>query len=189
MARRAESHGEMCGPGSFQCVVGDLRTTRLPRTFDCVLALFHVMSYQTDDDSVLAAMQNAARHLEPGGVFVFDVWHAPAVLSQQPAVRVKRVADAECRVTRLAEPVLLSDQNCVEVDYTLFIEDQSTGQVSTCEERHKMRFFSIPEICAFARQSGFELLHSEEWLTRRPPGPDTWGVCHVLRRSADDDLT
>src|SRR4051812_36638694 len=33
--------------GSFECVAGDIRTARLTRMFDVVVALFHVISYQT----------------------------------------------------------------------------------------------------------------------------------------------
>ena len=57
--------------------------SNLGRTFDAVIALFHVMSYQTSNQALHAAFQAAARHLAPGGLFLFDVWHGPAVLSQR----------------------------------------------------------------------------------------------------------
>ena len=183
MARQANSFDEVSGSGSFRCVVGDLCSALLDRKFDCVLALFHVISYQTSDAAVESAFTNAARHLEQGGVFVFDVWHAPAVLCERPVVRVKRVEDARFRLTRIAEPTLLTEENCVSVNYTLFVEDKLLGQTGVCEEQHLMRYFSLPELRSIAVRTGFELVHSEEWLSRKSPGPDTWGVCYVLRKT------
>ena len=57
---------------------------RLAGTFDAVIALFHVVSYQTTEHDLRATFATAARHLNPGGVLLFDVWHGPAVLAQQP---------------------------------------------------------------------------------------------------------
>src|ERR1035437_9782879 len=90
LARAAcnNSHSETAG--SFNCEVGDICTTKLGRTFDAVISLFHVMSYQTTNQALQAALQVAADHLAPGGLFLFDVWHGPAVLSQRPSERAKK---------------------------------------------------------------------------------------------------
>src|SRR5262249_37637094 len=60
--------------GSFDCGIGDIRSVRLKRQFDAVIALFHVMSYQVLDSDVAAVLDTAAYHLAPGGLFLFDVW-------------------------------------------------------------------------------------------------------------------
>src|SRR5262249_3328650 len=82
---------ELARPGSFKCEVGDIRGLRLARRFDAVISLFHVMSYQTTDEDFAAVLQTAANHLSLGAVFLFDVWHGPAVVAQRPSVRVKTV--------------------------------------------------------------------------------------------------
>ena len=65
-------------PG-FSCQQGDICTVQLGQTYDAVLSLFHVVSYQTTNDAVQAVFARAAEHLEAGGLFVFDVWYSPAV--------------------------------------------------------------------------------------------------------------
>jgi len=75
--------------------VGDVRDFDTGEQYDAVLSLFHVVSYQNANDDVLAMFRNAAAHLKPGGVFVFDYWYGPAVLTDRPAVRVKRMHSAE----------------------------------------------------------------------------------------------
>ena len=48
----------------FICQENDIRSVSLGRTFDAVLALFHVISYQTSNTDLQAVFQRAAEHLE-----------------------------------------------------------------------------------------------------------------------------
>lgn len=171
--------GETDGFGSIE---GDIRTVRLGRSFSAVLALFHVVSYQTDDASLLDTLRSAAVHLAPGSPFVFDFWHAPAVYSQRPEVRVRRMSDDKVHVTRIAEPVMHAAANRVDVGYTIFVEDRASGVIESFSESHPMRCFSLPEIDQLATATGFERVAAEAFLTGEPPGLDSWGVCAVLRR-------
>jgi hypothetical protein len=45
-----------------------------------------------------------------------------------------------------------------------------------------MRYFFKPEIELLLTKYGFELLHSEEWMTGKPLGFDTWGACWILKK-------
>lgn len=169
-------------PG-FTCQQGDICTVRLGRTFDAVLSLFHVVSYQTSNAAVQAVFARAAEHLHPGGIFLFDVWYSPAVYAQRPAVRVKRLAAEGLEVTRLAEPAWYPNDNRVDVHYTIFARDTPSGAFQTLTETHPMRHFSLPELDLFAAGAGFERLCAEEFLTGHPPGEGSWGLCVVLRRT------
>jgi SAM-dependent methyltransferase len=64
---------------------GDIRSVRLSQFFDVVIALFHVISYQTTNEDVTAAFETAKQHLNSGGIFIFDIWYGPAVLTERPA--------------------------------------------------------------------------------------------------------
>jgi SAM-dependent methyltransferase len=177
--RRLESEGHT----TPVFVEGDIRSVRVDRQFDAAISLFHVISYQTTNEDLLCAFATARTHVRGGGLFVFDVWYGPAVLTDRPAVRVKRMADDLIEATRLAEPVLHPNRNVVDVNYDVFIRTQATGAVSETRETHEMRYLFAPEIELLLAQSGFALLHHEEWLTGRPSGCDTWGVCFVARRA------
>ena len=181
MARMAI--GERSSDPGFQCIEGDVRRTQAPGDYDAVISLFHVVGYQISDDDVNAVFANACQHLGPGGLFLFDVWHAPAVLTLGPTVRIRRVEDEHVHVTRIAEPKLLSDRDCVKVNYTLFVQDKTTGKIVTFGERHEMRYFTTSQIQMMGMAHGFEMVHVDEWLTGRPAGTDTWSVCYVLRQT------
>jgi SAM-dependent methyltransferase len=161
---------------------GDLGTMRLDERFDVVTSLFHVFSYQTTNQALSAAFATAHAHLRDGGVLVFDAWYGPAVLSDPPAVRVKRLSNDEMEVVRISEPTLHANRNVVDVDFEVLIRDRLKDTTSRLTERHEMRYLFTPEIEAFAAAAGLKLLASEEWLTGMPPGLGTWGVVFACER-------
>jgi SAM-dependent methyltransferase len=161
---------------------GDVCLYRTDDTFDVVISLFHVMSYQASNEGLDAMFATAASHLRPGGIFVFDFWYGPAVLTLRPAVNVKRLEDESIRVTRVAEPTLRANENIVDVAYQVWVEEKAGGRVDQLRETHTMRYLFLPELARLLQAHGFASWTAEEWMTGRPPGPDTWGVCVTARR-------
>lgn len=165
-----------------QFVEGDARTYRAGKTFDAVISLFHVLSYQTTNKDLLAMLRTAADHLESGGVFLFDFWYGPAVLWQRPTTRVKRWSTERIDVTRLAVPVLHDQANVVDVNYTIFVKENNSDTIGQIEETHRMRYLFLAELDAAMDEMQMERIGAEEWLTRANPSPETWGVCVVARK-------
>jgi SAM-dependent methyltransferase len=168
--------------GSFTCEVGDVRSINLGKTFDAVIALFHVVSYQTTNEDLQAVFRAAARHLQVGGVFLFDVWHGPAVFMIQPKDRVKKVADDCFEVARTARPVLDSNRSTVKVTYDMECRDRQSGDVVRFSEEHLMRYLFPTEIDLLARGCGMRVMKAEEFCTGRSPSPSTWGVAYLLQK-------
>ena len=166
----------------FSCQQGDIRNAKLDRTFDAVLSLFHVMSYQTSNSDVKAALLNAADHLSSGGLFVFDFWYSPAVYALKPEIRVKRMGNKKLNISRIAEPEIFPNENRVDVHYTVYTQEIYSQQYEIFDEVHPMRHFSLPEIDLLAEATGFERVIAEEFLSGKLPGEDSWGVCVILRK-------
>lgn len=183
MLARSLALTEKMTPGHGQLIFspGDIRDIRLNKSFDAVIALFHVISYQTTNEDVTAAFKTARHHLKPGGIFIFDVWYGPAVLTERPEVRIKRIADDQTEITRLAEPVLHPNENRVDVHYHVFVRDFATLAVAELKETHAMRYFFKPEIELWATLSGFTVQDAEEWYAAKPIGIATWSVCFCLQ--------
>jgi len=161
--------------------LGDARSVRTEEIYDVVISLFHVMSYQTTNADLKAAFETASVHLQTGGVFLFDFWYGPAVLTQRPEVRVKRLEDDEIKVTRIAEPVMHVNENVVDVNYTVFIELKMSGQVEQVNETHRMRYIFLPELpCYFAGK--FSPSTSHAWMTNKPLNEESWGGFQMLIR-------
>ncbi|MER3434317.1 MAG: SAM-dependent methyltransferase [Leptolyngbya sp. ERB_1_1] len=165
----------------FTC--GDIRQIKLNQTFDVVLSLFHVISYQTTNEDLLAAFATVKRHLKPGGMFVFDVWYGPAVLSDRPTLRVKRLEDETISVTRIAEPVIYPNENLVNINYQVFIKDKSNSFVDEIHEVHCMRYLFHPEVSLLLNNAGLKILDAQEWMSGNTLGFDTWGATFLALNS------
>jgi len=161
---------------------GDVRTFSTDNMFDVVISLFHVINYQITNEDLISYFKTAHKHLKPGGVFIFDCWYGPAVLAERPESRVKEIENSEIKVIRKAEPVLYPNKNAVDVNYDIEITDKKSGNIEKISETHKVRYLFKPEILMFMELCGFKYLNSEEWLTSKEPGFDTWGVCFACEK-------
>jgi len=160
---------------------GDVRTFRANSKYDSVVSLFHVASYQNSNDDVINYFKTAREHLSAGGLFIFDVWYAPCVLNEKPEKRIKELENEEITVKRTAEPFHRVNENIIDVNYKIEIIDKKSNDQDFIQEKHSMRYFSLPEINLFCSLTGFKLEVAEEWLTGNEPGENTWGVCFVVR--------
>ena len=158
---------------------GDIRSIQLNRKFDAVISLFHVMSYLPENSDFRAVLNTAKKHLIKGGIFLFDFWYGPAVLTDTPSVRVKYMEDDRIKIKRTADPLMHPNENLVDVRYTISIENKENGNHQELKETHRMRYWFMPEIVMLLSQAGFELLEKGEWLTENPPGFDTWNVFSI----------
>lgn len=179
---QAASSGYTRTGGLFSCEVGDICMANLGRTFDAVISLFHVMSYQTTNQALQSAFQVATNHLKLGGLFLFDVWHGPAVLSQRPSERVREVADQRYRVKRTARPEMDTNSSTVKVVYDLDCEDRVSRENVQFSEEHIMRYLFPTEVDLLAQTCGLRRVVTEEFLTGIQPSPSTWGVTYLLQR-------
>lgn len=138
--------------------LGDVRAVDVGRRFDVVISMFAVISYQLTNADLLAMIGTAKRHLAPGGLFVFDGWFGPAVLTEQPEVKTKVViAENGDEITRVATPRLDVVAQTVDVHYD--VTRSRDGQVAeVTEESHPMRFLFAREIELMLDVAGFDLL-------------------------------
>jgi SAM-dependent methyltransferase len=161
---------------------GDIRSVRLGKTFDVVISLFHVMCYQITNADLRAAFVTAREHLNPGGVLIFDCWYGPAVLTDRPAVRIKRLEDEEILVTRLAEPVVHANENVVDVNYQVFVRDKRQGSVDELSETHRMRYLFTPEVALLLDAVNLQMKEVSGFMTDREPGFETWNAVFAATR-------
>jgi len=158
---------------------GDVRNYRGSTTYSAVVSLFHVMSYQTGNDDQDQAFATARAHLDGGGVFLFDFWYGPAVLSDRPRHVVKEVSDDRIGVRRETTPVLHVNQNCVEVRFDVQITSSIDGRCERLLEAHMMRYLFLPEIEERLNRCGFRLASSSKWMSNESLSERSWYGCVV----------
>lgn len=162
---------------------GDICVNHYPnQQFDCAVSLFHVISYLVSNKQIIDCFRSVYEQLKTGGLFLFDVWYTPAVYNLKPENRIKKIENSELKVTRVAQSNIDYISSVVNVNYTIFIEDLINNRFEKIEETHKMRHFTSNEIELFAKMSGFEVVKSEEFLTKSSPSINSWGVMFVLKK-------
>jgi len=168
--------------GQLYFEVGDVRNFEAGKKFDAVISLFHVISYQIKNEDILEMFKTAAKHLKTNGIFIFDFWYGPGVLTDPPEVRQKRLENKDIEVLRIAEPTMYPNENVVDVNYCVQIKQKGSGKVSELNETHKMRYLFIPEILQFSSK-WFTLKTNFVWMKDSTPDFNDWlSVCTLIKK-------
>lgn len=158
--------------------VADIRNYTAGKTYDVATSLFHVISYQNKNKDILGTFHTAAKALRQNGIFIFDFWYGPGVLSDRPSVRIKTADDAGHAIYRIANPQMHAQENIVDVNYKIFVVEKETGYTKLVEETHKMRYYFVPELKAYLETAGFQMLECLDCTTLKKAEFDSWtAIC------------
>lgn len=126
------------------------------KKFDAVISMFAVMGYITENEKLEQMFLNIREYLKLGGIFLFDCWYGPAVLSQRPESRVHSYKMKDNRqVLRLVTPELDVLRHVAEINYRV-LEIKEDRIISDISESHRMRFFFPMEMQYFIGKAGFK---------------------------------
>jgi len=167
---------------NFNPLIADITNFKIDKQFDAVISLFHVISYLTDNESLINCFKLTNQHLKQDGMFLFDIWYSPAVYVQKPETRIKRLENNDIKITRIAESQINYNSNIVDVHFEVNILNKHNNRLEIINEKHPMRHFSILELDLLAQLTGFEIIKAEEFLTHNIPNENTWGVCVILKK-------
>lgn len=186
MVRLADERRRRLGAEGLTFLTADATGFRTEQRFDAVIACFHVLNYMATPQALAAAFATAAAHLEPGGLFLFDSWHGPAVRAQGPETRVRDLVVDGGPVVRIAEPYHDPIRQTVDVRYRFFVQPSSAEAWHLIEETHHLRYLFREDIDTACRDAGFELVCEEAWLNGAPLDERTWSACYLAKRIRDD---
>jgi SAM-dependent methyltransferase len=132
--------------------IGDMTETRVEGSFSLVYVVFNSINNLTTQDAQVAAFENAARHVEPGGCFVVEV----GVPNRRP-LEAFDLSDTHVGVDELD----FATQRLVSHHFTL---------VDGCWERRSIPFRSVSpaELDLMARLAGLRLRERWEDWDRSP---------------------
>ena len=161
----------------------DLTSFDLGETFDCATCLYDSLNYILEPEKLKAAFFHIARHVEVGGVFVFDL-NTPFALTQglftqsnyDPRKRLhynwQAKYDPKTRVTS------------VEMEFSRQV---GVGQVEQFHEVHRERAYGANEVRALLESTGWEVERLYDAYTINPPHAQSERWFWVVRRVADSD--
>jgi SAM-dependent methyltransferase len=160
---------------------GDIRSYRSGSRYDCVVSLFHVMSYQTTNADLSKAFDTAKQLMENDGIFIFDCWYGPGVHTDLPASRTKIFEDELLKVTRKSSSLIDFNRSTVDVKFNVTIENKITKEKNILEELHPMRFIFRNEIEFLAENNGMKIEALYNWMSTDDPSEKSWYAVFVLK--------
>jgi SAM-dependent methyltransferase len=159
----------------------DIRDLDVGRRFEAVLMMFTVLGYQLDDADVRAALATVRRHLEPGGLFIFDVWNGKAVLAERPGVRQVSVTEGSVRILRKSSSELDVARHRCRIRFDLE-RVSADGRAETWSEEHTMRYYFEEELKQALGENELELLSFRRFPDDEAPADEqAWNAVGVAR--------
>ena len=153
-------------------IYSNIQEFDLNQKFDNVISLFHVMSYQKDNYELDKVFSNVERHLNNEGVFIFDFWYGPAVLTDLPINKKINFKEGNVKILRKTKSKVDYNRNIVNVNFQLEIEDEGT-QLSI-EENHEMRYLFLPELEYFLKKNNLEIINSSKFMSEDTMSEKSW---------------
>lgn len=161
----------------------DATRFNLKHSFDAAISLFHVMSYQISNESLRRSFKNVYLHLKKNGLFIFDFWYGPAVLSEKPKMRVKEIKDRDTIIERIAIPTMYPNKNLVDIQYAIVIKDKKGKVVKRVKEIHSLRYFFLPELHFMLSCVGFKIIANLPWLSfKKELNAKSWSGVLIARK-------
>jgi SAM-dependent methyltransferase len=160
-------------------IVADVLDFNLDEKFDACISMFAVMSYIIKTDDIIKAFKNVRRHLKLGGLFIFDYWYGPAVLTIRPSGRVKVVERNGIKLIRTVMPELDTFNHIQKSNYYLMaIKDGMV--IDEVREVHVLRYLFPQELIHYLNEAGFKVLKFCEFpYLDKPPSESTWNVATI----------
>ena len=183
MLARARAAAAELGPdhGALHFVEADARRFALGERFAAVLMMFTVLGYQHEDSDVSDALSAVRAHLEPGGLFVFDVWNGLAVLAQGPDKRTASASDGGSRIVRSSSTRVETERQLCHVHFDILRTD-ADGRMTTWSEDHTLRYFLPAELENALNACDLELRDLRRFPDGEAPADEqAWNVIGTAR--------
>lgn len=150
--------------------------------FDAAYCLFDAIGYVATNESLAKVFRGVHKHLRPDGLFIFEFWHAAAMLRHYDPVRVRRWRSADSLVLRVSETSLDYANQLSKVVYSIY-ELNPDGTYSALTETQTNRYFLLQEMAYWLTSTGFEPIKWFAGFTNDETISDeTWHIVAVGRR-------
>jgi len=136
----------------------DLRRLDLGQQFDAAICMFDAIDYLPDNADLVTFLERVHAHVRPGGLFLFDFWHAAAILRGHDPIRVKEFSLDGGRLLRISTTILDIGRQTANVEFRVLAFEQDR-LVADFTEVHSMRYFLAQEMSFILQATGWQVRH------------------------------
>jgi ubiquinone/menaquinone biosynthesis C-methylase UbiE len=164
--------------------VQDMRALNIPEApFDAVFCLFDSIGYVETNEALEQVFRGVHAHLKPGGLFIFEFWHAAAMLKSYDPTRMLQKQTPSGDLIRISETTLDVEKQLARVVYTIY-EMPEEGGHHKIQEVHQNRYFLVQEMAAWLARFDFKSL---KWFAGFKPDEKidaaTWHILAVTQKT------
>ena len=169
--------------GRLELIRGDLRSVRIPQTFDRIISPFNVWMHLYTREDFERACQTVKRHLSPDGIFIFDVLNPdPAALARNPRKVYRGRSFKHPKTGDTHDYAESFRYGAIDQVQQIFMFSQPQGkpeQAVTMEVAHRQYF--PQEMDALLHYNGFEVLEKWGSFEREPFDSDSESQILMVR--------
>ena len=151
--------------------------------FDAAYCLFDAIGYVGTNEALQKVFRGVHKHLRNDGLFIFEFWHAAAMLRHYDPVRVRRWKQDDSLILRISETTLDYSKQLSSVCYSIY-ELKTDGTYSGLTETQVNRYFLAQEMAAWLTTTGFAPV---KWFAGfsndETISDETWHIVAVARRA------
>lgn len=125
-------------------------------TFDAAYCLFDSIGYVQTNFAINQVLKCVRKHLGQKGIFIFEFWHAAAMVRNYEPLRERRWKTPDGEIRRVSKTRLDIPLQLAEVTYS--IDARKGREVDHLEEIQVNRYFMVQEMAHFLESNGFKTL-------------------------------
>lgn len=168
--------------GKLRFAEQDMREIDLDEPpFDVVVSLFDSIGYVQTNASIDHVLRGVAENLRPGGLFIFEFWHAAAMLKNFDSLRVRKWNVKGGELLRISQTELEVDKQLAHVHYTIY-DLREDGTYGSLQETQTNRYFLRKEMQNILQKNKFSPL---EWYAgftdNEEIDEEVWHIVAVAR--------
>lgn len=124
------------------------------RGFELCVALFHVVNYLRDRETLVGTLRSVAERLAPRGLFIFDCWNGVAALRDPPQTTRREIRHRDrTLICELTPDTDLLNQRCT-MRYHLEVQDEVAGSRELFHSSVEHRIWTPLQIEDATREAG-----------------------------------
>jgi SAM-dependent methyltransferase len=164
----------------------DFSHLHLDASFPLVLAPFNTLAHLIEPDAARQTLDSVFRHLNPGGVFAFDLPNPAAILGvEQEGLVLERVFHDEESGSTIQQFSSLRVERLAQLGHVTWIYDEtgSDGILHRTSVSFMMRYFFPAELNVLLERAGMRVLHCWGDFDRAPLEDDSPKIVIVAQKA------
>ena len=151
------------------------------KPYDVVVCLFNSLGYVATNEALQQVFDGVHRLLRRDGLFIFEFWHAAAMLRSYDPVRVRRWHVDSGEILRISETQLEPSKQLATVTYHIY-ELNKDGTFTAFTKSQVNRYFLVQEMAVWLSANHFTAV---KWFAgfeeNKPIDQEAWHVLAVAR--------